>query len=117
MTLAEQVYAQAVLLTGTDGYSQSLLQLLCQSAVSALTARMREGIEPEDCKAEFVAAASLYALAALSEGDEMKSMEQLQIGDVTMRRGQGSVAARCLRNQAEHILFPYLQDTVVLRRV
>ena len=117
MTLTEQVYAQAVLLTGTDGYSQALLQLLCQSAVSALKARMREGLEPEDCKAEFVTAASLYALAALSEGDEMKNMEQVRIGDVTMQRSTGGVAARCLRNQAERIMFPYLQDLTVLRRV
>lgn len=117
MTLEEQVYAQAVLLTGTDGYSAALLQLLCKSAVSALTARMREGIGPDDCKAEFVAAASLYALAALSEGDEMKNMEQVRMGDVTMQRGSGSVAARCLRNQAERIMYPYLQDLTILRRI
>ena len=97
MTLEQQVYAQALLLTDTDETSQALLQLFCGSAVAGLAAQLREGLTAEDCKAEFVAAASLYALAALSEVDEVKSLEHIQIGDVTLKRGTGTVAAGCLR--------------------
>ena len=70
----------------------------------------------DDCKADFVAAASLYALAALSEADETKNLSQLQIGDVTMKRGSSSPAARCLRKQAQLIMFPFVDGYLGLRR-
>ena len=117
MTLTDQVYAQAVMLSGVDAQSEALLQLLCRSAVAGLKHQLREGVKVDDCKADFVAAASLYALAALSEADETKNLSQLQIGDVTMKRGSGSAAAQCLRKQAELIMFPYVLGNLALRRV
>lgn len=117
MTLTDQVYAQAVMLSEVDAQSEALLQLLCRSAVAGLKARLREGIRVDDCKADFVAAASLYALAALSESDETKNLSQLQIGDVTMKRGSGSAAAKCLRKQAELIMYPFVEGSLAFRRV
>ena len=62
MTLTEQVFAQAALLAGElDGRQTNLLRLLCGASASSLTARLREGLTPEDCKADFIAAASLLA--------------------------------------------------------
>ena len=59
MTLVEQTLAQAVLLSGVQEERQmALLSLYCQSAVNALTLRLREGLAPEDCRADFVAAAA-----------------------------------------------------------
>lgn len=113
MTLTEQVYAQAVLLVGELEAKQSrLLQLLCASATSTLTAQLREGLQPEDCKADFVAAASLMALAGLNPLSESNQVEQLQAGDLTIRRGEGGkdAASRCLRRQAELMISPYLKD-------
>ena len=110
MTLTEQVYAQAVLVAGQDTQVQeALLQVFCQSATVSLTAQLREGLTPEDCKADFVAAASLYALAALAEVDEMADFSHIQVGDVTMKRGGGAATA-CLRNQARLMMSPYLAD-------
>jgi len=117
MTLVEQVYAQAVMLAGVDEESEALLQLLCRSAVAGLKQQLRKGVQVDDCKADFVAAASLYALAALSETDEVKNLSQIQIGDVTMRRNDGSAAARCLRHQAEIIMFPFVEGQYCFRRV
>ncbi len=111
MMLAKQVYAQAVQLSGVDEPAQEqLLMLLCQGAVGSLTARLREGLTPEDCKADFVAAASLYALAALSETDALTDLKHFQVGDITIKRSGGSAAARCLRSQAELMMSPYLKD-------
>ena len=77
MTLTEQVYAQAVLLAGDlENREDQLLRVLCAGAVSSLTARLREGIRPEDCRADFVASASLFALAALSGNTQMGRMGQ-----------------------------------------
>lgn len=117
MMLADQVYAQAVLLTGVEPEQEALLQMFCRSAVAGLKAQLREGVTTEDCKADFVAAASLYAVAALAEADEMQNLSQIQIGDVTMRRETGGAAARCLRKQAELIMYPFVQTPFAFRRV
>ncbi len=111
MTLTEQIYAQAVLLT-QDAESENLpmLEILCRSAEVSLKQNLRDGITPEDCKADFVAAASLYALAALSEMDELAQLSEIQVKDLTMRRGSTNTAACCLRFQAERMIQPYLKE-------
>ena len=115
MTLTEQVFAQALLLAGDpEPRQEELLKLLCSGAVSSLTARLRQGLRPEDCLADFVAAASLYALAALSaQGD----MEKIVAGDVTLQRSSSDAAANCLRYQADVIITPYLKDSFSFRGV
>ena len=111
MTLTDQVYAQSILLARslTDGQSR-MLQLLCQAAVNSLTAKLREGMTPEDCKADFIASASLYALAALSEVDDETRLESFTAGDLTIRREGSDAASSCLRYQADLMISPYLKD-------
>ncbi len=117
MTLVEQVYAQAVLLSGVeDSIQGQLLQLFCSSAVSSLNARLRPGLTAEDLRADFVAAAALYALAAFSESDEMGSLSHMQLGDLTLKRS-GNAAAKCLRSQAGLIMAPYVMDRFCFRGV
>ena len=111
MSLTEQIYAQAlVLIQDSTDVNLALLNVLCRSAENTLRQKLREGITPEDCKADFVAAASLFALAALSEVDEVSQMTQIQTGDLTLRRGSTDSAACCLRYQAEVMMTPYLKD-------
>ncbi|MBQ8579494.1 MAG: hypothetical protein IJ448_02225 [Oscillospiraceae bacterium] len=118
MTLTEQTCAQAALLAGKlQPRQEQLLMLLCRSAVNSLAARLRHGLQPEDCKADFIAAASLYALAALSEVDDVAQLDKIQIGDVTMQRGGRSAAASCLRKQAALLMDPYCEDHFAFRRV
>ena len=113
MTLNEQVYAQALLLAGDLEEKQSkLLEVLCVAATRSLTARLRDGITPEDCKADFIAAASLYAISGLTDAQETVSVEEFRAGDLTVRKG-GTVrdaASRCLQRQAEMMILPYLKD-------
>jgi len=113
MMLSQQVFAQALLLAGELDEKQSqLLQVLCSAAASSLAARLREGITPEDCKADFIAAASLYALAALGDADEQIRVEEFKAGDLTVRQGgeHRDAASRCLQRQAEMMILPYLKD-------
>lgn len=111
MSLTDQVYAQAALLSGQlDGNQTELLQVLCTCATASLTARLREGLRPEDCKADFVAAASLFALAALESALEGSVGEEFRAGDLTVKRSGGSAASNCLFNQAELVIAPYLED-------
>ena len=118
MTLTEQVCAQAALLAGQLTQEQNrILDALCTAATVSLTARLREGLTPEDCKADFVAAASLYALAALHEAKDTDRIAQFPAGDVTIRTGSGDAASNCLRYQAELIITPYLKDRFAFREV
>lgn len=54
--------------------------------------QLREGLTPADCKADFVAAGALYALAALSEADGANGMQRVQVGDVTLVASDTSAA-------------------------
>ena len=111
MTLTEQIYAQALLLAGELEQRRSqLLQILCTAATSSLESRLRDGITPEDCKADFIAAASLYALAALNEVGDTDRLEEISAGDLTLRKNSADAAANCLRNQAQIMIVPYLKD-------
>ena len=111
MTLSEQVYAQAALLAGELTERQAvILNALCTASAASLSARLREGLKPEDCKADFVAAASLLALAALNGVAEDAAVEQITAGDLTIKKGSRDAAANCLRAQAELMITPYLKD-------
>lgn len=115
MTLTEQVYAQACLLADTlDEKEQQLLQILCRAAVNNLTARLRDGLTPEDLKADFIAAASLFAIASLSGA---KDVGEMKLGDVTIKRSGADTASKCLQNQAALIIAPYLKDGFCFRGV
>ena len=110
MNLTDQIYAQALVMVGSLTAEQdALLRVLCQAAKATLAARLREGIAPEDCRADFIAAGSLLALAALSESDG--SPERFTAGELTVQRGSASAAARCLRGQAELMMMPYVRDS------
>ena len=109
MTITDQIYAQALVMVGQLPPEQdALLQVLCRAAKSTLAGRLRSGIAPEDCQADFIAAGSLYAVAALSESDG--SPERFTAGELTVQKGSRCAAARCLRSQAELILMPYVRD-------
>lgn len=112
MTLTDQIYAQALLMAGqlTPG-SDALLRTLCQGVCGSLNTRLRKGLTAEDCKADFVAAGSLYALAALTEIDSGAQPESFTAGDVTVHRGSGVAAANCLRYQADLMISPYVTDS------
>ena len=110
MSLIEQIYAQALLMAGPLSQEQdALLRMLCRVAKNNLEGRLREGLTAEDLRADFIAAGSLLALAALSECDSCP--ERFTAGELTVQRGSSSAAARCLRSQAELILVPYVRDS------
>lgn len=118
MTLKEQVLAQALLLAGElDARQTELLGVLCAASTASLTARLREGLSPQDCKADFIAAASLFALASLGSVEDAAQAEQFKIGDVTVWRGSRDAASNCLRSQAELMIAPYLKDRFSFRGV
>lgn len=113
MSLIEQIQAQALLLAGdlTDQQVQ-ILSALCYGAASSLEKRLREGLTPDDCKADFIAAASLLALAGMNSVTGEESAEQITVGDFSVRtsKSKHDAASNCLRAQAELMIAPYLKD-------
>ncbi len=110
MSLAEQIYAQALLMAGKLSQEQdALLRTLCRVTKASLEGRLRSGLTPEDMRSDFVAAGSLLALAALSESDS--GPERFTAGELTIQRGSSCAAARCLRGQAELMMMPYVRDS------
>ena len=112
MTLREQVLAQALLLAGelTDQQTE-VLNALCMATTASLQTRLREGLTPDDCKADFIAASSLLALAAMGSVEEGMKTEQITAGDFTIRKQYSDAASNCLRAQAELMIAPYLKDS------
>ena len=113
MILGEQVYAQALLLAGDlDERQARLLEVLCSAATASLTSRLRDGITPEDCKADFIAAASLYALASLGDVADTVQVEEFKAGDLSVRQSseRRDAASNCLQRQADMMILPYLKD-------
>ncbi len=110
--MKEQVYSQAVLLAGNlDGNQRALLKVLCSAAASSLELRLREGLTPQDCGADFVAAASLLAVAALNSGQEER-VEEFKAGDLSVKQGATvkQSASRSMERQAMQVMAPYLKD-------
>ena len=113
MSLIEQIQAQALLLAGdlTDQQTK-ILSALCYGAASTLDNRLRDGLSADDCKADFIAAASLLALAAMNSVTGEETAEQISVGDFSVRnsKGKNDAASNCLRAQAELMIAPYLKD-------
>ena len=120
MTLTEQVLAHALLLAGEATDQQPrILEVLCEATTSSLKSRLRDGLTPDDCKADFIASASLMALSALAGVSGEVPVEQITAGDFTIKKGTVSydAASNCLRNQAELMIAPYLKDRFSFRGV
>ena len=75
------------------------------------------GVDPSGLQGGFLAAASLFALAAIGSVDDAEQAQQFRIGDVTMHRGSRDAASNCLRSQAELMIAPYLKDRFSFRGV
>ena len=114
MTLVDEVYTRTrVLAPRLNGENQAMLEAVCRSTVTSLKARLRENLTVEDCREDFVTAASMLALSAMSHISDMDQLEQITAGDLTLRRGNGNMASECLRTQAELMMAPYVKDPFV----
>lgn len=114
MTLTDQIYTQALLLSrDVEEEDQELLKVLCRAAEVSLQQKLRSGLTSDDCKADFIAAASMYALASMSEMGNLRDMDQVSVGDITVRKSSKDAAVCCLRYQAELLMMPYIQDRFV----
>lgn len=97
--------------------SQEMLKAMCQTAEVMLQSRLRNNITDKDCHNEFVTAAALYAVAAMSEITELGQMEQITAGDLTLKRKDGTLSADRLRQQADILMAPYVKQGIAFQGV
>ena len=108
MTITEDVISQVSFMAPElIDCGEEMLRTVCASVVSSLTARLRDDIDPEDYQSEFVTAAGMYAVAALTELSDLSRVEQLTAGDLTVRKSNVNHAADYLRRQADMLMAPF----------
>lgn len=92
---------------GAQEEQETLLLPLVKTAEQALAARLRSGVDPEDCPA-FAVAAALVAMEGL-EGAEGGGVTAFTAGEVTIRAERGGQTSRTA--QALRLLAPWLKET------
>ena len=97
----------------TEG-EDAVLTYLCQAAGDLWRDRLREGIEPEDCRGVFLTASAWTAVSYLAGAMELGQAGVLAFaaGDLSVRLGDGASGAcgKSLRTQAEELMAPYTMD-------
>ena len=116
MGITEDILTVARCFSDRDwtGREEEVMTALCRAAQEKWTDRLREELEPEDCRSAFITACAWSALGAMQGGlaaGERFPVAAFSAGDLTVRRAQGSdAAARSLEAQAEALMEPYVQD-------
>ena len=116
MSITEDILAVARCFSDRDWTEaeEAVMTALCEAAQSRWTEKLREELEPEDCRGPFVTACAWSALAAMQTGLEAGGgfpVASFTAGDLTVRRSGGrNAAAKSLEAQAQALMEPYIQD-------
>ena len=94
---------------GADESREELLLPLVQAAQTALTARLREGVAPEDCGSAFPLAAAMTAMEGLDRSAGGGTVTSFTAGAVSIRTERGTDSGRLA--QAERLMAPWLRET------
>ena len=93
---------------------EEIMTALCRAAQEKWTGRLREELEPEDCRSAFVTACAWSALGAMQGGLEAGSsfpVAAFAAGDLRLqRRGGSDAAAKSLEAQAQALMEPFVRD-------
>lgn len=110
--MLEQILRLAEAIVQPSEAEQPLLTALCEAAETELAQRLREGLSPEDCGGAFPCAAALLAAAGVLSCRSGGDVEQLSVGDVSLRIGGGgqSREAAAMRRQAASMMAGYWGD-------
>lgn len=106
----ERIFEIAAYALAVTQEERPILDALCTAAEAELTARLREGIAPEDCDSVYSFSAALLAASELLLLRSADSVEQFTAGEVSVRRGHDSTAAAALRRRAEELMSTYCSD-------
>lgn len=110
--MLEEIIALARAMSGSA--EDALLETFCQVAQEELERRLRQGVTPEACGSAFACAGACLACAALYETDTAGSGGvSFRAGDVSVTAsagGESTASTKALRELAERMMAPYLDD-------
>lgn len=109
--MVQEIFDFAVTIGQVQKEESDTLRRLCQVAHDELTAKLREGVTAQDCRATFVIAAAWIALAGLCISREDEGITSWSAGDVSVQksRDRGNLPeVYCA--QAERLMAPYVKD-------
>ena len=89
---------------------EELLDVLCGTAQTELTAALKEGICPEDCSEAFALAGAWLVLAGLEVSRGAGQAQSFTAGDVTIRSASAADKADMLRAQAKRLMSAWTND-------
>lgn len=107
------IFEKAKSLLGDADANEVVLMEAAQAANAELSARLKDGISPEEIRELFISAAGVLTLSAYSQLGDASDISSFKAGDISVsRRGAGAVrsSAQALRQQAENMLFGYIED-------
>ena len=116
MSMTEEILAVARCFSDRDWTEaeETVMTTLCQAAMDRWAEKLREELEPADCRGPFVTACAWSALAAMQSSREAGGgfpVASFTAGDLTVRRSGGrNAAAKSLEAQAQALMEPYIQD-------
>lgn len=118
MSLTEQVVSQIQFIAPElTEENTELVEIVAYAAVATLQARLRDGVEPEDCLPDFITAAGMHALAALTIVDNWETVADFSAGDVSVRPKSRQQVVEYLQTQADALIAPYLKIPFVFQGV
>ena len=105
----EEIAGFAKELGGGD-IPETVLQSLCAAASAQLLARLKEEVDREAIRSEFVMAAGMLALSMYIAASGSGEVTAFKAGNLSVERRGGESAADALRRQAELLLSGYIED-------
>lgn len=108
VSMAKAFYGRA-----PEAEQETLLTRLCEEAFIQWGNRLKSGLTAEDCPAAMIPACAWTALAGFVGGQAGSgSWTSFRAGEVSVSGGGqgGQTASLALREQAERIMAPYVED-------
>lgn len=105
----ESIFEIAAYALSVTEEEQAILETLCSTAEAELTARLREGITPDDCGSVYMFSAALLAASEMLLLRSADGVEQFTAGEVNVRQS-GEKTAAALRQQAAALMRTYCSD-------
>lgn len=104
MAMTEEIYTVAEVFAQAGEAGREALRQLCGAAEVTLTAELRRGILPDDCRGSFVCAAAMLAASHYIAARAQNG--RFTVGDVSVLE-TGAESAEALRTQAGLLMRPF----------
>lgn len=105
--MREEIYTVAAVFAGVHGEKDAALERLCEAARAEVTANLRRGVAPEECRQSLLCASAMLAASHYLAARGGCGVKSFTVGEVTVNAGEAVSTAADLRTQAELLMRPF----------